>query len=351
MALLVGLTADLSGDEIDSSYWELVDRLIQGLVALQGDCEELIKFGDEDGAVLLDLGQKAFGAVPSLMNTACRVLGNPYYEPRGLEQDLKTAFFCMFRNVPLSIRNAPPKKHFEFGGYTILEKEKIRLIFDAGPLGFRSIAAHGHADALSFICFFDRIPVLVDPGTYQYYCDEAIRNYFRSTFAHNTLVLDDENQSAIAGPFMWGRKAECRTTKYVPGESITASHDGYAKKKRPSTHSRTIRILDPRCVEVIDSVDSLYSHDLELNFHFSPHCKLIDRGNNLFLLGEREWVRLEIPSFMSSEYYFGSEAPLRGWFSPEFGRREPVYTLTLRGRSSLNKREEITTKIFFEGLN
>ena len=37
---------------------------------------------------------------------------------------------------------------------------------DGGPLGFLSIAAHGHADALSVEVRYDGVEVLVDPGTY-----------------------------------------------------------------------------------------------------------------------------------------------------------------------------------------
>ena len=40
---------------------------------------------------------------------------------------------------------------------------------DAGPLGYQTIAAHGHADALSFTLSVGGMEFLVDPGTYAYH--------------------------------------------------------------------------------------------------------------------------------------------------------------------------------------
>ena len=48
----------------------------------------------------------------------------------------------------------PARQEFSNGGYYFLHSDEpvnAKLIFDCGPLGFESIAAHGHADSLSFI--------------------------------------------------------------------------------------------------------------------------------------------------------------------------------------------------------
>jgi hypothetical protein len=45
---------------------------------------------------------------------------------------------------------------------------------DAAPLGFLSIAAHGHADALSFILHVDGSPILVDPGMFTYHTHKEL---------------------------------------------------------------------------------------------------------------------------------------------------------------------------------
>ncbi len=79
---------------------------------------------------------------------------------------------------------------------------------DGGPHGFLSIAAHGHADALSVEVRHDGVELLVDPGTYCYHGEPEWRSYFRSTRAHNTIEVDGEDQAVEAGPFMWAEHAD-----------------------------------------------------------------------------------------------------------------------------------------------
>src|SRR5439155_1407567 len=81
------------------------------------------------------------------------------------------------------------------GGYYILgcdfeTAQEIRLVADAGPLGYRTIAAHGHADALAFTLSLGGLEFLIDPGTYAYHGGGEWRAYFRGTAAHNTLRID-----------------------------------------------------------------------------------------------------------------------------------------------------------------
>src|SRR5207249_554757 len=77
----------------------------------------------------------------------------------------------------------PQSQQFPAGGYTVMRSgegaaEQL-LLLDHGPLGYLSIAAHGHADCLSLALHFGGQPVLVDPGTYVYHEQPEWRNYFR----------------------------------------------------------------------------------------------------------------------------------------------------------------------------
>ena len=80
---------------------------------------------------------------------------------------------------------------FPDAGYYVLRDRAagspppLAVVFDCGNLGFRSIAAHGHADALSLTVSARGDAVLIDPGTYDYFTYRAWRSYFRSTRAHN----------------------------------------------------------------------------------------------------------------------------------------------------------------------
>jgi hypothetical protein len=124
---------------------------------------------------------------------------------------------------------------FMSGGYENIPD--ILIGIDHAPLGYGSIAAHGHSDALSFQMFADGTRIFADPGTYIYHCDTESRNDFRRTCRHNTVCINSTDQSEMMGPFLWGRKATCALDGFTNTEDIDevmATHDGYS----PIKHTR-----------------------------------------------------------------------------------------------------------------
>ena len=89
----------------------------------------------------------------------------------------------------------------------------ILIGIDHAALGFGTIAAHGHADALSFQILKDGKRIFIDPGTYIYHhCQIEERNIFRRTDHHNTVMINGEEQSQVLGGFSFGvrrRKRNC----------------------------------------------------------------------------------------------------------------------------------------------
>ena len=131
-----------------------------------------------------------------------------------LRQSQKTFWYSMLCGFLPSERTSTKPVYsprypiaYRKGGYAVLGDDRVRLVFDAGPLGYPSIAAHGHADALSFCLGVDDAWWLIDPGTYAYHSEAEWRDYFRGTSAHNTLVINGLNQSRIGGNFLWLEKA------------------------------------------------------------------------------------------------------------------------------------------------
>lgn len=171
---------------------------------------------------------------------------------------------------------APPPqglKTFAEGGLSVwhgrLAGRTADLVFDHGPLGYLSIAAHGHADALSLLLSLDGRPVLVDPGTFLYGSGGAWRDWFRGTPAHNTLNLMGANQSRVAGPFNWAHKANSRLVETTPGPAwrLTARHDGY-QGRFGVQHERTVA----RNGDALTVTDRLHggSRRAEIVFQLAP---------------------------------------------------------------------------------
>lgn len=98
------------------------------------------------------------------------------------------------------------KSKFENSGFYIFKKDDWKLIVDAGKPGPSYIPGHAHCDAGSFELFKAGKPVIVNCGTYAYQCKE--RSFFRSTAAHNTVMINDAEQSQCWGTFRMARRAK-----------------------------------------------------------------------------------------------------------------------------------------------
>ena len=93
-------------------------------------------------------------------------------------------------------------------GYYFFERDGWRLIVDAGQPGPRYNPGHAHCDAMSFELFRDGKPVLVNCGTYAYQSQD--RSFFRSTAAHNTVMVNGKEQSQCWGAFRLGKRSQTK---------------------------------------------------------------------------------------------------------------------------------------------
>jgi hypothetical protein len=208
----------------------------------------------------------------------------------------------------------------------------VRLLVDAGPLGYLSLAAHGHADALSFVLSIGDRQILVDPGTYAYHTDPAWRRYFRSTLAHNTVGIDDEDQSLQAGNFMWTDHARARCIEFEvePGhQRFLGEHYGYQRLEDPVVHRREI-VLEParQQIEVVDLLRCAGKHRARRAWHFAEDCQVERHGNGLRVIAGRTQVIFEaVEDPERVEIHRGGTAAQGGWISRRFGRKQPTTTV------------------------
>lgn len=211
----------VNGIAVPDTWSPMITKMCRYMCDCVGKYGEVIAFGDNDEGKILDLygGVDHYQYVLGLFSC---LLPERYVDHLDCE-NLQWLFEKRTLNEALEKkRYIPPLcACYKEGGNTILRSRDGRILIgiDHGALGFGSIAAHGHADALSFQMFVDGQPVFVDPGTYIYHCDLERRNTFRKTENHNTVCVNGEDQSEMLGAFLWGRKAECKLLECTETEN------------------------------------------------------------------------------------------------------------------------------------
>jgi len=242
----------------------------------------------------------------------------------------------------------PLRQTFPEGGYVVMgcdfeTPEELRMVADAGQLGYRSIAAHGHADALSFTLSVGGREFLIDPGTYAYHTQERWRQYFRGTMAHNTVRIDGLDQSVPGGNFMWLRHARAGCSLWLSSpekDSFEGWHDGYMRLEDPVKHRRLLQ-LDKRERRLLieDVLEMEDQHEVELLFHCSEACRVDPVPGGYALERDGVTIKLLLPAGGTARVERGTLAPIAGWVSRAFDRREPTSTIVwyarLTGRSVL----------------
>ena len=177
-------------------------------------------------------------------------------------------------------------KGFKSGGYFVMRdgwrRNSSFVLIDCGPHGAEIGCGHAHSDALSIEFASGGVTWLVDPGTFVYAADPKTRDEFRSTAAHNTVMVDDQPQSATSTPFSWRTAAKCQLREFVERNGaifFQGSHDGYERLRDPVTHTRSAVYLKPDPVAnlpgrlvVRDQFTAKERHRYAIRFHFTPNC-------------------------------------------------------------------------------
>jgi hypothetical protein len=330
--LLAGIEAERVGTPMSVGYKLTMARQVETIAAVSDRAGNTPRFGDGDDGTALRLDVPHASRTAWLFALGCAWAGARVPPPDTTPLTAALVWPVGTSQVPAPSPIDRASTAFADAGVYVLNSHavsdrEIQCIADAGPLGYLSIAAHGHADALSFTMNVGGVPVIVDPGTYVYDGDEAARAYFRGTRAHNTITVDGQDQSVAAGAFMWTRKANAFVEAWQVDThctKLTARHDGYTRLHGRPIHRRTLT-LRANVLHVEDEVQGGGEHAIEWRLHFPPWCEA--------RMGEGcchvRWDDGEVVISTDGRFSWriASGEPQAGWYSPAFNVRQPSPTL------------------------
>jgi uncharacterized heparinase superfamily protein len=154
-------------------------------------------------------------------------------------------------------------------GYRVFQKGKMEGIIDIGNIGPDYQPMHAHSDTFNFELMFDKKPFVVDTGI-STFISNNIRARERSNFSHNTVRLDNINQSEVYDSFKVGRRANV-TIDIDEQDHYKACHDGY--KKHGLTHQREFKVLEDQLLIRDIMVGQMSEGGKVYSFlHFHPDC-------------------------------------------------------------------------------
>jgi len=223
---------------------------------------------------------------------------------------------------------------FTEGGYFVMRDgwtpDSNYLLFDCGPHGSLS-CGHAHADALAIDVAANGRTVLVDPGTYTYTGSKDLRDWFRSSQAHNTVTLDDVSSSVPGSAFTWKTKLTCRLRKWISEDRfdfISGEHDGFLK--------RSLLFVKGEYWIIRDTVSDPNEHRGEVKFHFDSTAnpvldgaavRDVNTGFSVWCFGnDGHWVEEKV----SVSHCYGHKEPAKAYaFSLVFKAGSEVFSFLL----------------------
>ncbi len=301
----------------------LMKKMCEYTVDLMDKNHEVPHLGDNDEGKLFDVYGIKINHYEYVIGL-CELVLDMKYLNESKKYDQNYFLFHNAHNNRSQTYVSNTSKMYKDGGHTILRGDaggkEVMITFDHAELGFGNIAAHGHADALSFTLTIDGVPIFVDPGTYIYHSQIEWRDYFRKTINHNTITINSKDQSEMQGAFLWGKRATTSLVYYSFDEekdSVTAEHDGYF----PLIHLRTIdlhksideavqkKFVNIRISDLLKDVKDAIQY--EMTFVLDENCSIERMEDCIFLQNGEIKLKLIFESqeceveemFISNNYY------------------------------------------------
>ena len=342
---------------IPEEVWARVGRALSFIKELTLPDGSYPDFGDrDDGYVFRPISHYANSFFPRLIQT-----GAFFYEDINRECDQLSVFkesdshedgfeekhpHTDFIGDTSTCSHEPLMKTYPDGGMTLIKWGRGRLLFRHSNLGLESLFGHGHADALSVLFWWDNIPVLIDLGSGQYNGDQGVRDYFRSTLAHNTVEINGKNQATIMGPFMWGKSYQTTLHEALiaPCCRLSASHDGYADSCS-TIHKRDIEWPDHRHLKITDNFSGPGGIRFRVAFHLGS-CKTVNlEKQTLEAEFESFSFFIDFPNEFNIDVLYGSDKPFGGWHSTVYGKWNPNYSIVYSGMLRMDHSHTVQIKI------
>lgn len=280
-----------------------------------------------DGMQFFQQLQKPDGTIP-LFNDSVQNASASYAQLAAYGEGL-----FGYKSVPLTDEGVR-QIHLDNTGLYGVATPQDHFLIDCGDIGPAYQPGHTHCDFLSFELMLAGQPLIVDAGVYEY-ASGAMRQYVRSTRAHNTVSVNGQEQSEVWGEFRVARRASKQWAKAQLNDDsyvFDGQFLGFPTLNKKVQHRRRVNIsFDENSISLLAVEDRIKGEGLHLCesfLHFHPDVILTQTASSEVAVyrGEKAVATIVVDAGVSISIE-------QSWYCPEFGikQRNQMLTIAVKG--------------------
>lgn len=327
MFLSAFILGRLNSIEFNSVYKERLHSMIHFSTAITAPSGKTPLIGDNDDGFVIQLANNDPADHRYLMDIGSLIFGERVPGDHPISEE-RLWYLGPDSLISYNGGMEPGSQWFKDSGFVVIRNENLQMVFSAIKASRHATGGHKHNDLLSLTLEIEKIPFLIDPGTFCYTADYRMRNLSRSTRVHNTVTIDDAEQNRFferrlfylppdADPKvnLWVNVGNCAV--------VSANHNGYSMLDDNIMHKRNIWVsMANYTFLIVDefSGGSKRTHTFDLRF-ITPLDKVERIGNLTVLIHSGDAGSLTIGPLESEAGTLNIE---NAFYFPRYGVKRPA---------------------------
>lgn len=326
----------LNGDDFGGEITARVAKAVDFLYENQDDeSGKVPNYGANDGSLIIPLNNCNYNDYRPVIQSCWYLFKQEkLYENGPWDEDLMWLFGSR-ATIKLAVKKQKRSTTFDYGGYYTLRSKKSWVMCRCHTYRNRVI----HVDPLHTDLWAEGVNLLRDSGTYGYFLpnEPQLEYYFKSIWAHNTIIVDDSSPVRLLSRFMWWPLPKSKLLKFsedgnyrqLQGESLA-----YHSRPRRVIHRRNIAVKEDKW-EITDEIFGRGKHNIELRWQVPAESRLIFSQTRLVRLVLSNGWFLEVNCGDQIESALLGAQSNAGYESPSYGCKIASATLSVRKSGQL----------------
>jgi len=328
----------LNNDSFPDEFMDRFKLATDYLYQLQDASGQVPNYGSNDGALIVPLNNCDYHDFRPVIQ-ACRyaLIGGKLFQAGPWDEDLLWFFGAeAVKQNPICEKRV--SSAFDSGGYYTLRQTDSWAMIRCHTYKDRP----GQADMLHIDLWYKGINILCDSGTYSYNDPAGMYQYFKSSAAHNCVVIDGTEQMTQGTRFQWFDWVKAKTMVHSISEELKV-FVGKMPYRKLATHYRMLCGVGDNIWIIIDDIVGTGEHNIQSHWHIpgEANVSLSDNVANIRFGNAAYQLLMSHNEQASVELFKAADNEQLGWNSIYYGRMESAWTIRIAQRSQLPLREVV----------